>query len=107
MATGEDVMIRPRTNQIEIGRTITPGGADAWSVIFRDLYFGPRQLERHWTKPDAVRAAERLSRKMRVHFERGRRQKPEVRLAERTKFAAWEKRQQRVAQRAAKRGVQP
>ncbi len=96
-------MTRPQHNQIEIARIITPGGADAWAVVLRDLYFGPRQLERHWTKPDAVRAAERLARKMHSPFERGHRRRPEVRLSERAKFAAWQKRQARISARAAKR----
>jgi hypothetical protein len=91
-------MIRPRTNEIEISRVTTPGGLAAWAVVFRDLYFGPRWLERHWTKPDAIRAAKKLSRKMRVPFVRDRR-RPAV---DQTKFAAWEKRQQRVAQRTAR-----
>lgn len=85
-------MTRPNHNQIEIGRIITPGGVDAWAIVLRDLYSGPRRLERCWTKPDAIRAAEWLSRKMHTPFERGRR--PEARLKDRTKFAAWEKRQQ-------------
>ena len=93
-------MTRPRHNQIEIGRIITPGGVDAWAVVFRGLYFGPRPLERQWTKPDAIRAAERLARKLRTPFVRDHRRRP--RLSERTKFAAWQKRQQLIAQRAAK-----
>jgi hypothetical protein len=92
-------MTHPRTNQIEISRTTSPGGINAWAVVFRDLYFGPRHLERHWTKPDAIRAAEKLARKMRVPFERSCREKPAVRLAEQKKFAAWKRRQARVAQR--------
>jgi hypothetical protein len=98
-------MIRPRTNEIEISRVTTPGGLAAWAVVFRDLYFGPRWLERHWTKPDAVRAAEKLSRKMRVVFTRDRRRRT-VSAAEQTKFSAWQKRQQRVAQRQQKSGKQ-
>jgi hypothetical protein len=98
-------MNRPNHNQIEISRIVTPGGIGAWAVVFRDLYFGPRPLERHWTKPDAIRAAERLARKMRVVFTRDRRRRV-VSAAEQTKFAAWQKRQRLVAARAAKR-VQP
>jgi hypothetical protein len=96
-------MNRPRTNQIEIGRIFTPGGIDAWAVVFRDMYSGPRRLERCWTKPDAIAAAEKLSRKMRIRFERDRRRRV-VSAAERKIFAAYQKRQARVAQRAAKRG---
>jgi hypothetical protein len=98
-------MTHPRQNQIEISRIVTPGGANAWAVVFRDLYLGPRQLERHWTKPDAIRAAERLARKMRVVFTRDRRRRV-VSAAEQTKFSAWQKRQQRVAQRQRKREKQ-
>jgi hypothetical protein len=92
-------MTRPRTNEIEIGRIVTAGGANAWTVFFNDLYFGRRHLERCWSKPDAIRAAKRLSRKLRVPFERDRRRRV-VSAADKTKFAAWEKRQRLVAARA-------
>jgi hypothetical protein len=95
-------MNRPRTNQIKIGRIITAGGVDAWAVVFCDLCFGPRRLERCWTKPDAIRAAERLSRIMHTPFVRDRRRRP----VDQTKFAAWQKRQVLIAQRAAKAAQQ-
>jgi hypothetical protein len=75
--------------------------------MVRDLLYGLRHLGKFYSKREAITAAERLSRKMHTPFERGRRRRPEVRLAERKKFVAWERRQRRVAQRAAKRGVQP
>lgn len=98
---------KPRHSQLEIHAAYSAGGFRVWSVVCRDLYFGLRQLDKFHTRPEAIKAAERMARKLCVPFERGRRRRPEVRLAERKKFHAWEKRQQRVAQRAAKRGVQP
>jgi hypothetical protein len=94
-------VIRPRTNEIEISRVTTPGGLAAWAVCFNDLYFGRRRLERCWTKPEAIKAAERWSHKMRAPFVRDRRRRV-VSAAEQTKFAAWEKRQRRVAARVAR-----
>jgi hypothetical protein len=76
------LMTRPRTGQLEIHASYSAAGFRTWAVLLR---------------------AERLSRTMRTPFERGHRQKPEACLRERTKFAAWCKRQQRVATRAAKR----
>jgi hypothetical protein len=90
-------------NQIETHRFVTPGGLDKWAVYLRDLY-QPRRLAEFWSKAEAIRAAKRLSLRHRVPFERGQR-RPLKRLRARTKFIAWQKRQQRVAQRAAKCGV--
>jgi hypothetical protein len=70
----------------------------------RDLYFGLRHLKNFYQKREAIAAAERLARKRRVSFEKGQRRPPK-RFRERAKFAAWGKRQQRVAARAAKRGL--
>jgi hypothetical protein len=98
---------RPKYSQIEIHSSYSPAGFRTWSVVLRDFLYGLRCLGKFYTRPEAVAAAERLARKTRTPFDRGRRQKPEACLAERKKFAAWERRQQLVAQRAAKRGVQP
>lgn len=97
---------KPKYSQLEIHSGYSPGGFRTWSVVLRDLLYGLRQLEKFYTKPEAIAAAERLARKMHAPFERGRRRRPEVRLAERKKFAAWEKRQQRVAARQRKREKQ-
>jgi hypothetical protein len=96
---------RLKYSQLEIHAAYSAGGFRMWSVVCRDLYFGLRQLDKFYTRPEAIKAAERTARKLRVPFERGRRRRPEVHLAERKKFTAWQTRQQRVAQRAAKRGV--
>lgn len=93
----------PKCSQLEIHLTYSRAGFRTWSVVLRDLLYGARQLDTFYSKREAVAAAERLSRKQRIPIERGRRQRPEVRLAERKKFAAYQKRQARVAQRAAKR----
>jgi hypothetical protein len=92
----------PKYSQLEIHSSYSPAGFCTWSIVLRDLLYGLRQLEKFYSKREAVGAAEKLSRKMRTPFERGHRRRPEVRLAERTKFAAYQERQQRVAQRAAK-----
>jgi hypothetical protein len=99
------LMTRPRTGQLEIHASYSAAGFRTWAVLLRDLLFGLRSLERHWTKREAVAAAERLSRTMLTPFERGHRQKPEACLRERTKFAAWQNRQRLVAARAAKRAA--
>jgi hypothetical protein len=93
----------PKYSQLEIHAAYSPAGFRTWSVVLRDLLYGARHLDKFYSKREAITAAERLARVQRIPFERGRRQKPAVRLAERTKFAAWQKRQQLVAQRAAKR----
>jgi hypothetical protein len=96
---------KPKYSQLEIHSSYSPAGFRVWSVMVRDLLYGLRHHGKFYSKCEATTAAERLSRKLRIRFERGHRRRPEVRLAERTKFAAWEKRQQRVAQRAVKRGL--
>jgi hypothetical protein len=92
----------PKCSQLEIHAAYSPAGFRVWSVMVRDLLYGLRHHGKFYSKPDAVRAAERLSRKLRVPFERGHQRRPEACLAERTKFAAWEQRQRRVAARAAR-----
>lgn len=94
---------RPSHSQLEIHATYSRAGFRTWSVLLRDLYFGARQLDTFYSKREAVAAAERLSRKRHIPIERRRQQKPEACLRERKKFAAYQKRQQRVAQRAARR----
>lgn len=94
---------KSRHSQLEIHAAYSPAGFRVWSVMVRDLLYGLRRLDKFYSRREAIAYAERWSHKMRVHFERGRR-RPEVRLAERTKFAAWQKRQQLIVQRAAKRG---
>lgn len=92
-----------RTAQLEIHSSYSPAGFRTWSIVQRDLVLGLRHIDKFYSKREAITAAERLSRKMRTPFERGRRRRPEARLRERTKFAAYVKRQRLVAQRAAKR----
>jgi hypothetical protein len=90
-------MNRPRQNQLEIHAAYSPAGHKMHAVVFRDLYFGTRQLDKFYTKREAVVYAEQQAVKRRTSFVRDRRRRP--RLADRKKFTAWQKRQQRVAQR--------
>lgn len=94
---------RHRCNQqLEVFRTQSAGGFPTWSVVLRDLRLGLRRIDSFYTKPEAIRAAERLSRKMLVPLDRTLRPNPK-RLATRVKHALFQKRQERVARRAAKR----
>jgi hypothetical protein len=96
----------PKCSQLEIHPAYSPAGFRVWSVMVRDLLYGLRHLDKFYSKREAITAAERMARKMHTPFERGRRQKPEVRLSERKKFAEYEKRQRLVAARAAKAAQQ-
>jgi hypothetical protein len=97
-------MPTPRQNRIEIRVRYSISGRRTWSVDIRDLFFGPRRFGLFNTRQEAVAAAVKLSRDRRIPFVGARRAAKVV--AHGKKFAAWERRQARVAQRAAK-WVQP
>jgi hypothetical protein len=87
----------PRQNQIEIRVRVSITGRRTWSVDVRDLYFGLRRFAVFNSRHEAVAAAMKLSRDRRIPFVGARRAAKVV--AHGKKFAAWERRQARVAQR--------
>jgi hypothetical protein len=92
----------PRQNQIEVRVRNSITGRRTWSVDIRDLFFGPRRHGAFASRQEAVAAAMKLSRQqhMPLSFPVARRAAKVA--ANGKKFAAWEKRQQRVAARAAR-----
>jgi hypothetical protein len=87
---------------VEIHRTTSPAGFTQWVVCLNDLYLGLRPLEKFYVRREAIASAQWHARQLRTPFTTGRPWKPK-RLATRVKHALFQKRQERVARRAAKR----
>jgi hypothetical protein len=95
---------RLKYSQLEIHATTSAAGFKKWSVELNDLLSGRRRLDIFYTKREAIAAADKISRRRRIPLARGRCRPSSARAA--AKFAAYQKRQALIAQRAAKRGGQ-